>query len=287
MYRRFALSAGGLVLLSVALLEAQETNLTKMYGSGVHAFFSNDYQKAHALFTSAIDGGTKDPRCHYFRGLTYIASGRPEAAKPDFEKGAQLETADSSNLFMVGKSLERIQGKTRSTLEQYRAKARKEAREREEKRHKARYEDIREQERRILQQQAEVAPAKPAESPAAKLPAPKPAPAAPEPAPAAPKPAPAAPKPAPAEKKATAATEPAGGVLKALHRAVSQAFIGDSKKAGILGMMLPKRGPLPEVSDDPFANEAPAPGEAKPAAGEKKPPPAKTPAKDSGDPFRT
>ncbi len=50
--------------------------------------------------------------------------GREPEALADFEKGAELEASDLTGFYQVGKSLERIQGARRLTLEKYRAKAR-------------------------------------------------------------------------------------------------------------------------------------------------------------------
>ncbi len=118
MYRRLALLAGGLVLLAVLPLSAQEALLSQMYGSGIHAYFSSDYQGAYDHFTAAVDGGSKDPRCYYFRGLTYLRLGRPEEAEMDFQKGADLEAEDVTRFYNVSRALERIQGRQRMMIEQ-------------------------------------------------------------------------------------------------------------------------------------------------------------------------
>ena len=113
MYRRLALLVTGVVLLSAVSMHGQDAVLSQMYGSGVHAFFAGKYVDAHGYFTSAIEGETNDPRCYYFRGLTYLRLGREEEAKADFQKGAELETADVNKFFRVGRALERIQGSQR------------------------------------------------------------------------------------------------------------------------------------------------------------------------------
>ena len=64
----FFLVAGWVVVSSVPLV-AQEAVLGQMYGNGVHAYFAQDYLKAHQYFTTAIEGHSQDPRCFYFRGL--------------------------------------------------------------------------------------------------------------------------------------------------------------------------------------------------------------------------
>ena len=50
---------------------AQDGVLSQLYGNGVHAYFAGDFVKAHDLLSSAIAGGSRDPRCYYFRGLAY------------------------------------------------------------------------------------------------------------------------------------------------------------------------------------------------------------------------
>ena len=117
-------AAGAIVLLTGAQAMAQEEVLQELYGSGVHAYFAQDYAQAHEYLTEAIGGGTKDPRSYYFRGLAYIKLGRAEEAKMDFEKGAKLESGNVNRLYSVSKSLERIQGKSRLGLERHRATAR-------------------------------------------------------------------------------------------------------------------------------------------------------------------
>jgi len=139
MFRSLTLLAAAVVLLSAVSSPAQDVVLSQLYGSGVHAFFSRDYVKAHELLTSAIDGGTKDPRPYYFRGLTLQKLGREEQAEEDFEQGADLESRDIDRLYNVGRSLERIHGQVRLQLEEYRMKARLAARQRAEKLYQQRY----------------------------------------------------------------------------------------------------------------------------------------------------
>ncbi len=168
MYRSMSLIllAGGLVLLSAVSVHAQDAVLGQMYGNGVHAYFSRDYVKAHEHLTAAVDGGAGDPRCYYFRGLAYLKLGRETEASMDFEKGAKLESRDVNRFYNVGRSLERVQGRQRLLLEQHRVKARMAALQRAEDIRKVRYEQIREQQSRTLQEQAEAAPEAPAKLPA-------------------------------------------------------------------------------------------------------------------------
>ena len=240
MYRKLALLAGGVVLLCVASLSAQEALLSQMYGSGIHAYFSEDYQGAYDHFTSAIDGGGKDPRCYYFRGLTYLRLGRPEEAEMDFQKGADLEAEDVSKFYNVPRALERIQGRHRMMIEQHRTKARIMAMQRAEQIRALRYEQMREEEAQVLREQAAAAPETPAALPlepaadeaAVVVPAPVEEEPATEPAP--PPAAPAVPPTPPAEEDPFAAAPAAPPAA-------------------------PAAPPTPPVEEDPFA-PVPAPG---------------------------
>ena len=307
MYRRLALLTGGLVLLGTVLLDAQEPILEQTYGTGVHTYFSRDYVKAHELFTAAIDGGSKDPRCHYFRGLCCLRLGREDGARLDFGKGGELEASGTGSVSNVSKSLERIQGSCRLLMEEYRTKARMAALERELELRAKRYEEIRLEEQRALRQQAEKAPEKPIgmpDQPAASAegspfglspinePAPvKPAvdtstePAAATPAPAAPAPAKpamgddpfAAPAPAaPAPAKPAAGDDPFAAPAPAAP-APTKPAMGDDPFAAPAPAAPAPATPAPAkpaAGDDPFAVPAPAaaapatPAAAKPAAGD-------------------
>ena len=140
MYRSIVLLVAGLASLGAISLSAQEAVLSQQYGSGVHSYFAANYAKAYEQLTTAIDGGLKDPRAFYFRGLACLDLGRPQDAKLDFHAGAVLEADDVNKLYNVGKSLERIQGSAREELESYRINARMAAFEREERLERDRYE---------------------------------------------------------------------------------------------------------------------------------------------------
>ena len=83
---------GGVLAVCAAPARAQDAFLGQVYGHGVHAYFSGDYPRAHELMTAAIDRGMRDPRCYYFRGLSYLMLGRPQEADADFTLGAKLES---------------------------------------------------------------------------------------------------------------------------------------------------------------------------------------------------
>ena len=105
---------------------AQSAVLSEIYGRGVHAFNSGQYDQASQWLTMAIDNGYRDPRAYYFRGFSAAASGRGYEAESDFQQGAELE-ARGGSAEMVGRSLARIQGSVRMKLELIRDKARLQA----------------------------------------------------------------------------------------------------------------------------------------------------------------
>lgn len=208
MCRSIALMAVGFLLLSSTSSQAQNVTALQLYGSGVHAYYSFDYSRAHEYLTAAIKAGSPDPRCYYFRGLCYLRLGRPEEAKADFLKGAEFERTGSS-AYNVGRALERIQGSDRAMIEQYRVEARLVLLQQSESSRRAREEVDRQSQRRVT---AEFVPtpaavAAPAAAPAGALAAPAVAtPAAPAPFEEPAKPAPVA---ASAAAPAAAAAMPA------------------------------------------------------------------------------
>ncbi|MCC9603073.1 hypothetical protein LOC67_21195 [Stieleria sp. JC731] len=100
--------------------------LAETYGRGVHAYYAGDYADAFDQLTAAIDGGSRDPRVYYFRGIVAHLQGRPEQAEGDWKEGAKLEAAYGGGYY-VGRSLSRFQGSARLKLEQIRQTARLEA----------------------------------------------------------------------------------------------------------------------------------------------------------------
>lgn len=296
---RIALLVAGLALFFAVPVSAQDAILGQKYGHGVHAYFAGDYTKAYEYLTSAIEGGSKDPRVFYFRGLSYLKLGRPQEAAQDFKKGADLESTDVNKFYNASKSLERVQGEGRATLETYRVEARMATMEHDERLRKARYEAIRREEERV-RREAPVAPAaepvQAAEPGADEAADPFVAPAA-DAAPAVEeKPAPKAKKAEPKPEEEPAAEEnPFGGEqAKAAEKPAEKKASG--KKSGVLGAMGKALGKAvggdeakkAEPAKKPKAAEKPAEAEENPfgeapAAEEKKKPAAEKPASD--DPF--
>lgn len=115
-----------LSMMAPKAAHAQSAVLAEIYGRGVHAFNSGQYQKAGEWLSMAIDNGYRDPRAYYFRGLTAAASGRGYEAESDFQQGAELEAGGTFGS-LVGRSLARVQGSVRMQLEQIRDRARLQA----------------------------------------------------------------------------------------------------------------------------------------------------------------
>ena len=179
MLRHLPYFAWGFLLWFAPPAMAQEDALAELYGQGVHAYNSGNYVGAYNRLTRAIDSGSEDPRCHYFRGLSYLKLGREPEAKNDFATAAEIEMNDTDRFYGVSKSLERIQGRARALLERYRSDARlRSFQEREQKRFD-RYQRIRKNEPNVTVQpspdeDAVVAPDKPnaeGEAPADDMPA--------------------------------------------------------------------------------------------------------------------
>ena len=102
---------------------AQDAILAAIYGRGVHAYYAGRYNDAHRYLSDAINGGSKDPRAYYFRGIVATQLGRGYEAESDWRQGATLEAKMSGNP-AIGRSLARFQGSQRLKLEQFRQEAR-------------------------------------------------------------------------------------------------------------------------------------------------------------------
>jgi hypothetical protein len=268
MTRNAAFAIAGFALLLVAALAntlaAQDAVLAQFYGNGVHQYFAGNYDRAAADLTTAINGGSKDPRAYYFRALTALRRGDSAGADSDLRAGASLESADVSQFYPVGKSLERVQGADRRAVERHRAIARAEAFQRRHDRDVLRYEQRRRAESQVLRSSGVAPLVKPPGPTVAEPPVPGPEPADDDPFADKPETAPAAARPAvpAAEKPAVAppAEEPAADMPAEPPAAES------------------------EPAADPFSEEPAA--DAKPAAEEKPAePPAAEPKAGDEDPF--
>ena len=231
-----ALTASISILGSAGAAWGQDMVLSQMYGSGVHAYFSGQYQQAMTDLGSAIDAGSKDPRAYYFRGLAAMRMGQESSAQQDFKSGADLEAKTLERFYPVSRSLERVQGRDRIAVERFRAQARAVVYQEKQTQEQARYERLRRAEESVLRSTPVAAPI-PAVAPTAPgVPAQPKVPAAADDPFADSPPAEAAPKPAAppaAEEDPFGADEPAPAP--------------------------------PAAEDDPFADDAPPAEEKKPA----------------------
>jgi hypothetical protein len=96
------------------------------YGDGVHAYFRGNSSRAEESLSSAMSLDSQDPRIYYFRALSLLLQGRMAEARGDMQGGAALE-AQRPGRFAVGAALERVQGRDRLLIEQYRRQARLDA----------------------------------------------------------------------------------------------------------------------------------------------------------------
>lgn len=103
---------------------AQNVDAEKVFGQAVHQYFAGEYTDAVEDLSLALDAGAMDPRLYYYRGLAHLELDHPEAAKEDFQAGAELEMLfEGKRQFNIGRSLMRVQGATRMMIERARAEA--------------------------------------------------------------------------------------------------------------------------------------------------------------------
>jgi len=120
--------AGVITLVGVHGLAAGLTGdealaIRNAIGGGIHAFHAGDFTLAYDEFSSAVEAGSTDPLAYYYRGLSALRLGRTDEAAADFATGAEREALDGG-LRRVSRTLERVQGPDRITLEKYRQRAR-------------------------------------------------------------------------------------------------------------------------------------------------------------------
>lgn len=165
-----------------AVTTTAETPLSRDFlGSGMHAFHAGSYQESIQDLTAAINAGSQDPRAYYFRALALLQQGQEEEAIANMQEGALLESGGPGGI-VVGRSLERVQGKHRLLLEQYRRRALIEQQARDQRRIEQRYTEMIESEPERLRERrpeaflppastgSPVAPAAAATTPAATTP---------------------------------------------------------------------------------------------------------------------
>jgi len=96
------------------------------FGRGLHYYWEKKYPEAEEQFKAAIGYFKKDPRYHYYLGLSRLPQKgklKRDGAIFAFEQGARLEQENPQSGYEVNASLERVQGELRNQLNRYRQKA--------------------------------------------------------------------------------------------------------------------------------------------------------------------
>jgi hypothetical protein len=107
-------------LASAAGVAAESAAVLHAYAEGVHAYFAGDYPRSYDALSMSIDGGSRDARARYFRGLAALRLGRLHEAEADFSEGSRLESRAGVREASVSWALERVQGRERIILERHR-----------------------------------------------------------------------------------------------------------------------------------------------------------------------
>jgi Tfp pilus assembly protein PilF len=103
---------------------ARDWNAADMlYSRGVQAYFAGQDDEAEQYLTRAVQSNPNDPRPYYFRAMSRLRRGRDAEARQDMQAGAVVE-ARAPSRWAVGSALERVQGRDRLLLEDYRRRAR-------------------------------------------------------------------------------------------------------------------------------------------------------------------
>ena len=74
---------------------AQQAVMDEFYGNGVHNFYDRDFFQAMQNLSVAIDGGSKDPRAYYYRGLAKLRCGDTYGRKTICTKARPSKTPTS------------------------------------------------------------------------------------------------------------------------------------------------------------------------------------------------
>ncbi len=125
-YLGVVLAVGCAAMVPTSLNAQEPSDLSRLYGQGVNAYFAGRSSEAEAHLSQALAIDGEDPRLYYFRALSLLRMGRLEEARGDMMVGANIEVQRPQR-FAVGRALERVQGSNRLMLEQYRRQARSQA----------------------------------------------------------------------------------------------------------------------------------------------------------------
>jgi hypothetical protein len=122
-YLAAVLAVGFAALALQAARGQQPSELNRLYGQGVNAYFAGRSSEAESNLSQALALEAEDPRIYYFRALSLVRLGRLDEARGDMMVGASIE-AQHPQRFAVGRALESVQGGHRLMLERYRGEAR-------------------------------------------------------------------------------------------------------------------------------------------------------------------
>lgn len=166
-----------MLLSPVPAVAQQASALASVYGRGVHAYFAGNTSQAEQYFSQVIDAGSSDPRPYYFRAVLRLNAGRQFEAENDMRVGANFEARNPGTNSRIGRSLQRVQGPARRTLEKFRRQARLDRLQQGQQQTQQRYEQLERRGPAVLRRAAPVPLGQPIQPPQ-QLAAPAPGPAA-------------------------------------------------------------------------------------------------------------
>jgi hypothetical protein len=145
------------IMLAPHIAAAQtSSDMSAIYGRGVHAYFANQTPLAERYLGDVINSGSTDPRAYYFRAMARLRLGRRYEAQQDMQIGAMYEARDPGAAGWVGQALTRVQGPNRQLLESYRRQGRLQHAAQQRMLAQARYEQLRRQETEVLRQETPI-----------------------------------------------------------------------------------------------------------------------------------
>ena len=162
---------GLLVLCGCSLFAVDDAHgqasdaVTAVYGRGVHAYFAGRTNQAEQLFTEVIQAGSTDPRAYYFRAMVRLGMGRQYEAENDMRVGAAYEARNPGVQHAIGRSLQRVQGTNRRTLEKFRRQAKLDRVQQGRQQSQQRYEQLEQREPSVLRQAAPLPLSQPVQPP--------------------------------------------------------------------------------------------------------------------------
>jgi TolA-binding protein len=92
----------------------------RYYNHGVKRYRAEDHAAAEQAFARAVRCYEADARYWYYLGLARLAQGKDHVAVDAFRQGARRERQNLPHSADVVRSLERVQGEARQTLNRYR-----------------------------------------------------------------------------------------------------------------------------------------------------------------------